>query len=39
MNIGGYKGDGAIFMIINKCRVKGDLNVWAIRPEIEPQLR
>ena len=26
-------------MIINKYRAAGDLNRWAIRPEIEPQLR
>ncbi|KAH6667819.1 hypothetical protein B0J14DRAFT_601506 [Halenospora varia] len=35
----GSKGDGAIFMIANQYRIKGDLNRWAIRPEIEPQLR
>jgi hypothetical protein len=32
----GSKGDDAIFMIVNEYRAKGDLNRWAIRPEIEP---
>ena len=26
-------------MIVNEYRAKGDLNHWAIRPEVEPQLR
>jgi hypothetical protein len=35
----GAKGENPIFMIVNKYRAAGDLNRWAIRPEIEPQLR
>jgi hypothetical protein len=35
----GSNGEDPIFMIVNKFRAAGDLNRWAIRPEIEPQLR
>jgi hypothetical protein len=35
----GSSGEDPIFMIVNKFRAAGDLNRWAIRPEIEPQLR
>jgi hypothetical protein len=35
----GSKGEDPIFMIVNQYRAKGDPNRWAIRPEIEPQLR
>jgi hypothetical protein len=35
----GSNSEDPIFMIVNKFRATGDLNRWAIRPEIEPQLR
>jgi hypothetical protein len=35
----GAKGENPIFMVVNKYRAAGDLNHWAIRSEIEPQLR
>ena len=35
----GSNGEDPIFMIVNKYRAVGDPNRWAIRPEIEPQLR